>query len=119
MISQTSSINYNKNDWKVVTDITTKNKTITALELGWKIVKYVKSNAIVIANEKQIIGVGAGQMSRVDSVKIAIQKCKENNFDFSDAVLASDAFFPFSDSIEIANKEGIKYFIQPGGSIKD
>ncbi len=119
MLSQTSSINYNKNDWKVVTDIKPKNKTITALELGWKIVKYVKSNAIVIANEKQIIGVGAGQMSRVDSVKIAIQKCKENNFDFSDAVLASDAFFPFSDSIEIANKEGIKYFIQPGGSIKD
>ena len=58
-------------------------KAHKALELGWKIVKYVKSNAIVIANEKQIIGVGAGQMSRVDSVKIALQKCKENNFDFN------------------------------------
>ena len=81
--------------------------------------KYVKSNAIVIANKNQILGVGAGQMSRVDSVKIAIQKIKENGLDIKDSILASDAFFPFSDSLEIAKKFGIKHFIQPGGSIKD
>ena len=89
------------------------------MKLGWKIVKYVKSNAIVIANEKQILGVGAGQMSRVDSVKIAIQKIKENGLNIENAILASDAFFPFPDCIEIANDFGIKHFIQTGGSIKD
>ena len=70
-------------------------------------------------NKKQILGVGAGQMSRVDSVKIAIQKIKENGLDIKDSILASDAFFPFSDSLEIAEKFGIQHFIQPGGSIKD
>tara|TARA_B100000686_G_C16089832_1_gene618016 strand:- start:258 stop:599 length:342 start_codon:yes stop_codon:yes gene_type:complete len=89
------------------------------MELGWKIVKYIKSNAIVIANKNQILGVGAGQMSRVDSVKIAIQKIKENGLDIEGSILASDAFFPFSDSLEIAEEFGVKHFIQPGGSIKD
>ncbi len=108
-----------KNNWNVVTDSRPNKEHIKAMEIGWKLVKYVKSNAIVIANENQILGVGAGQMSRVDSVKIAIQKIKANGLDIKDAVLASDAFFPFSDSIEIAEKFGIKHFIQPGGSIKD
>ncbi len=119
MLSQTNSTSFNCDHWETVTEINPNEKALKALELGWKIVKYVKSNAIVIANEKQIIGVGAGQMSRVDSVKIALQKCKENNFDFNNAALASDAFFPFSDSIEVAKKEGVNNFIQPGGSIKD
>ena len=92
---------------------------IKAMELGWKIVKYVKSNAIVIANKNQILGVGAGQMSRIDSVKIAIDKIRQNKLSRNDLILASDAFFPFSDSLEIANNFGIKHFIQPGGSIKD
>ena len=119
MLSQSSSTKFNEEEWQIVTELKPDKINFNALRLGWKIVKYVKSNAIVIANDKQIIGVGAGQMSRVDSVKIAIQKCKENGFDFSNAILASDAFFPFSDSIEAANENGIKHFIQPGGSIKD
>ena len=118
LLSQTLSSSDLK-EWKNVTENKPSKVNMDALELGWKIVKYVKSNAIVIANDKQIIGVGAGQMSRVDSVKIAIQKSIENGFDLKSAVLASDAFFPFSDSIELASKHGIKYFIQPGGSIKD
>jgi len=107
------------NSWQVVTKIKPKQKHLEAMKLGWKIVKYVKSNAIAISNKNQILSVGAGQMSRVDSVKIAIQKIRENGLSINDAVLASDAFFPFSDCIEIANSFGIKHFIQTGGSIKD
>jgi phosphoribosylaminoimidazolecarboxamide formyltransferase / IMP cyclohydrolase len=119
VLSQTLSNDNDLKDWNIVTNTEPLNKDLDALKLGWKIVKYVKSNAIVIANDKQIIGVGAGQMSRVDSVKIAIQKAIENGFELKNSILASDAFFPFSDSLELASKHGIKHFIQPGGSIKD
>ena len=119
VLSQTLSNNENSQDWKVVTKKQPSSINLNALKLGWKIVKYVKSNAIVIADQKQILGVGAGQMSRVDSVKIAIQKSIENGFNLKKSILASDAFFPFSDSIELASNHGIKHFIQPGGSIKD
>jgi len=120
MLSQTLSDRVTNNKfWKIVTEKKPTTNHIKAMELGWKIVKYVKSNAIVISNEKQILGIGAGQMSRIDSVKIAIQKIRENKLSLNNAILASDAFFPFSDSIEIANKFGIKHFIQTGGSIKD
>ena len=119
-LSQTLSNQINDfKSWEIVTDKKPNKNHIKAMELGWKIVKYVKSNAIVIANEDQILGIGAGQMSRIDSVKIAIQKIKDNNLSINNAILASDAFFPFSDSIEIANQFGIKHFVQTGGSIKD
>ena len=104
---------------KVVTKKEPNQNEIEALKLGWKLVRYVKSNAIVIANNNQILGVGAGQMSRIDSVKIAIRKIKEFNLSLDGAIMASDAFFPFSDCVEIANEHGIKSIIQPGGSIKD
>ena len=71
------------------------------------------------SNKEKILGVGAGQKSRVDSTKIAIRKSKENNLNLDGSIIASDAFFPFSDSIEIAAKEGIVGIIQPGGSVKD
>ena len=120
ILSQTLSCKtIEKKKWKLVTECKPNKKHLEAMELGWKIVKYVKSNAIVIANKNQILGVGAGQMSRVDSVKIAIQKIKENGLKIDDCILASDAFFPFSDSLEIAKNFGIRHFIQPGGSIKD
>ena len=90
-----------------------------AMKIGWKIVKYVKSNAIVIANQNQILGVGAGQMSRIDSVKIAVRKMNEAGLSADNAILASDAFFPFPDSVELASSNGIQSIIQPGGSIKD
>ena len=79
----------------------------------------VKSNAIVFANSDQLLGVGAGQMSRIDSVKIAVRKVSETGLNLKGAIMASDAFFPFSDSVEIAAKAGISAIIQPGGSIKD
>jgi len=102
-----------------VTDKKISKREKQAMKIAWKIVKYVKSNAIVIANDKQVLGVGAGQMSRIDSLKIAIRKIKDVGLSLEGAVLSSDAFFPFSDSIELASENGIAVIIQPGGSIKD
>ena len=90
-----------------------------AMDVGWKLVRQVKSNAIVLADNMQLLGVGAGQMSRIDSVKIAIQKVTDNGLNLHGSILASDAFFPFSDSVELAAEAGITAIIQPGGSIKD
>lgn len=83
------------------------------------IVKHTKSNAIVLAKNKQLLGSGTGQTSRVDALKHAIEKAKSFGFDLNGAVLASDAFFPFNDCVDIAYKEGIQVIIQPGGSIRD
>lgn len=88
----------------------------TALEFAWKVVKHVKSNAIVYARAGQTVGVGAGQMSRVDSVNIGAQKA---HLSIPGSVVASDAFFPFPDGLEQAVKYGATAFIQPGGSVKD
>lgn len=100
--------------------IVTKRKPTDAemrgLRFAWAICKHVKSNAIVYAKEDQLIGVGAGQMSRVDSVKIGAQKAQ---LSLTGAVLASDAFFPFRDGIDEAAKHGITAIIQPGGSVRD
>ena len=84
-----------------------------------KIVKNSKSNAIVLAKGKQLLASGVGQTSRVDALKQAIEKAKSFGFDLHGAVMASDAFFPFPDCVEIADKEGITAVIQPGGSVKD
>lgn len=89
-----------------------------ALVFAQKVVKHVKSNAIVVANVGQTLGIGAGQMNRVGSVEIAIDQAQQNA-NFAGAVLASDAFFPMSDSVEYAAKHGIRAIVQPGGSIKD
>ncbi len=104
---------------ETVTRKAPSERDLEALQLGWKLVRHVKSNAIVFANQDQLLGVGAGQMSRIDSVKIAIQKVSEAGLNLQGAIMASDAFFPFSDSIEITAKAGISAVIQPGGSIKD
>jgi len=109
----------NFNEFQVVSKIKPNNDQLKALYLSWNLVKYVKSNAIVFSNNKQLIGVGAGQMSRVDSVKIAINKAKNNNLNLKNTVMASDAFFPFIDCIQLAAEEGVSGVIQPGGSIKD
>ena len=83
---------------------------------AWKVVKHVRSNAIVIAKNGVSVGIGAGQMSRIDAVKVAVMKAGERS---KGAVLASDAFFPFSDDIEEAASAGISAIIQPGGSKRD
>lgn len=84
-----------------------------------KIVKHTRSNAIVLAKDKQLIGSGIGQTSRVDALKQAIAKAKEFGFRLNGAVMASDAFFPFADSVEIASREGVAAVVQPGGSVRD
>ena len=101
---------------KVVTKRKPTDDEIAGLQFGWKIVKHVKSNAIVFAKQKRTIGIGAGQMSRIDSVKIATFKSIPNS---KDSVMASDAFFPFRDGIDEAAKEGITAVVQPGGSVRD
>jgi len=103
-------------DVKAVTEKKPSEKLLDSLMFGWKIVKYVKSNAIVLCQGTKTVGIGAGQMSRVDSVIIAIRKAAGRA---KGAVLASDAFFPKADSIEEAGKAGIAAIIQPGGSIHD
>ena len=99
--------------------VTKKNPTNQMnldLEFAWKICKHVKSNAIVIAKNQKTIGIGAGQMNRVGAAKIALKAAGSL---CSDAVLASDGFFPFADTVELANEYGIKAIIQPGGSLRD
>ncbi|HEX3805555.1 MAG TPA: hypothetical protein VHV52_02140, partial [Gaiellaceae bacterium] len=89
------------------------------LLFAWRVCKHVSSNAIVLARDLQTIGVGAGQMSRVDAVRIAVEKAREHGHELAGAVLASDAFFPFADGPQIALDAGITALIQPGGSKRD
>ena len=89
------------------------------LLFAWRVVKHVTSNAIVLAKDLQSIGIGAGQMSRVDAVRIAVEKARELEHDPSGAVLASDAFFPFADGPQLALDAGVRALIQPGGSKRD
>ena len=104
------------------TDVTNRKATPeekSDLEFANIAVKHTKSNTIVLAKNKQLLASGTGQTSRVDALKQAIEKAKNFGFSLEGAVMASDAFFPFPDCVEIADKEGIKVVIQPGGSIKD
>lgn len=94
-------------------------KILEDLLFAWKVAKSVKSNAIVFAKDTATIGIGAGQMSRIDSTKIAARKAEEAKLAISGAVMASDAFFPFPDNVELAAELGIKAIIQPGGSMRD
>lgn len=94
-------------------------KEMADLIFAFKVVKHVKSNSVVIAKDKKTLGIGPGQTSRVDSLETAVKKAKEFGFDLSESVLASEAFFPFRDSIDFAAKFGISAVIQPGGSIRD
>lgn len=95
------------------------DRELGAMRLAWTVCKHVKSNAIAFANENQTLGVGAGQMNRVDSVRIAALRAERLNLPLKGAAMASDAFFPFRDSVDEAAKLGITAIIQPGGSIKD
>jgi phosphoribosylaminoimidazolecarboxamide formyltransferase/IMP cyclohydrolase len=104
---------------KIVTKKKVDDKEVKNLLFAWNVVKTVKSNAIVLADETGTVGVGAGQMSRVDSVRFAIEKAEQAGLKIKGCVLASDAFFPFRDSIDEAHRLGIKAVIQPGGSIRD
>ena len=108
-----------REDLKTVTKRSPSEAEIRALLFASKIAKHTKSNTIVLAVEGQLLASGVGQTSRVDSLKQAIEKAKSFGFDLKGAVMASDAFFPFPDCVEIAHQQGIQAVIQPGGSIKD
>jgi len=105
-----------ESDLKVVTRRAPTHEEIEAMLFGWKVSKHVKSNAIVFARAGQTVGIGAGQMSRVDSVKIAVMKAQ---LPLAGSAVASDAFFPFPDGVEEAGKAGATAVIQPGGSVRD
>jgi phosphoribosylaminoimidazolecarboxamide formyltransferase/IMP cyclohydrolase len=104
---------------KVATSRAPTDAEIRGLLFAWKVAKHVKSNAILFAREGQTVGVGAGQMSRVDSVKIAVIKAATAKLSLEGTVVASDAFFPFADGVEEAGKAGATAVIQPGGSLRD
>jgi phosphoribosylaminoimidazolecarboxamide formyltransferase / IMP cyclohydrolase len=108
-----------KEDFKVVTKKAPSEEEKDALVFAAKVCKHTKSNTIILSNSNQLFASGVGQTSRVDALKQAIAKAKEFGFDLNGAVMASDAFFPFPDCVEIASKEGISAVVQPGGSIKD
>ncbi len=109
----------NVDDLKVVTKRAPTEAELNDLVFAWKVAKFVKSNAIVYAKNRQTVGVGAGQMSRVNSARIAAIKAEHAGLPVEGAVMASDAFFPFRDGIDNAAANGIKAIIQPGGSIRD
>ena len=107
------------NDCNVVTDLKPTDEQLDDMKFAWVVSQYVKSNAIVFCKNKQTLGIGAGQMSRVDSTKIASLKAGNANIDLTQSIVASDAFFPFRDGIDVIASHGAKCIIQPGGSIKD
>ncbi len=124
LVQESDMYSIKKKDLKVVSKIKPTKKQIEDLVFANKVVKHVRSNAIVIAKNKVTLGIGSGNTSRVDSVNFALLKAnrsneKGNTISLKGAVMASDAFFPFPDSILIASKSGVKSIIQPGGSIKD
>lgn len=105
--------------WQIVTERQPEAQDWQDLTFAWQVVRSVKSNAIVYAVEGQTLGIGAGQMSRVDSARIAREKATLSALSLTGAVMASDAFFPFADSVEEAAKAGIRAIVQPGGSMRD
>jgi phosphoribosylaminoimidazolecarboxamide formyltransferase/IMP cyclohydrolase len=101
---------------KVVSKRAPTESEMRALRFAWRVAKHVKSNAIVLATEHATVGIGAGQMSRVDSARLARMKA---NFPTQGTALASDAFFPFRDGVDAAAEAGVTAVIQPGGSVRD
>jgi phosphoribosylaminoimidazolecarboxamide formyltransferase/IMP cyclohydrolase len=119
-LTQTTDLKlYDENNLKVVSNRKPTEREMAALKFGWKIVKHVKSNAIVYSAGDRTLAIGAGQMSRVDSSRIAIEKAKLMGIDLQGSVMASDAYFPFADSVMMAVEAGATAVIQPGGSVRD
>ncbi|PNZ32212.1 bifunctional phosphoribosylaminoimidazolecarboxamide formyltransferase/IMP cyclohydrolase [Staphylococcus petrasii] len=116
LVQDKDNYEVSKEDMKVVTETKPTDAQWEAMLLGWKVIPSVKSNAVILSNAKQTVGIGAGQMNRVGSAKIALERAIEIN---DNVALISDGFFPMDDTVELAAKHGIKAIIQPGGSIKD
>jgi phosphoribosylaminoimidazolecarboxamide formyltransferase/IMP cyclohydrolase len=106
-------------DYKIVTNKNITDSELENLKFVWTVCKHTKSNAIVFCKDLKAIGVGAGQMSRVDSSRIAVSKAKQHGHSLENAVAASDAFFPFADGVEEIAESGVSAIVQPGGSVRD
>jgi phosphoribosylaminoimidazolecarboxamide formyltransferase/IMP cyclohydrolase len=119
LIQERDSVVVETSDYKVATKTAPTQQQLADLSFANKLVKHTKSNAIVLTKNNQLLASGTGQTSRVDALNQAIAKANNFGFDLSGAVMASDAFFPFPDCVEIAKNAGVKAVIQPGGSIKD
>lgn len=119
LVQDRDSKTESETDLKVVTENSPGRDEVSDMIFANKIVKHSKSNAIVLAKNRQLLGSGVGQTSRVDALKQAIAKAENFGMDLMGAVMASDAFFPFADSVEIAKDAGITSVIQPGGSVRD
>ena len=108
-----------RSEMEVVTERKPSEAEWGEMLFGWKVCKHVRSNAIVLSKDLASVGIGAGQMSRVDSVRLAIEKARDAGSTLEGAALASDAFFPFADGPQLAVEAGITSIIQPGGSKRD
>lgn len=118
VVQERDLVGESENNFTVVSKAQPTKEQLQAMIFAQKVVKHVKSNAIVVARNGQTLGIGAGQPNRIDSVVYSIQKA-EKKPGFDEAVLASDAFFPMDDSVQYAAEHGIKAIVEPGGSIKD
>ena len=116
IVQETDTSVIQKQDLKTVTSTSPSDLEVETMLFGWKVLKHIKSNGILIVKDNTTVGVGAGQVSRVDSVDIAMKKSGEN---IQGSILCSDAFFPFRDSIDKISNSGIKAVLQPGGSVRD
>ncbi|MDC1311071.1 bifunctional phosphoribosylaminoimidazolecarboxamide formyltransferase/IMP cyclohydrolase [Burkholderiales bacterium] len=119
LVQNSDTKNVLEEDLKIVTEIRPSIKQMTDLIFAWRVAKFVKSNAIVFCGNGMTLGVGAGQMSRVDSARIACIKAENANLNLSNSVVASDAFFPFRDGLDVLKTAGANAVIQPGGSVRD
>ena len=119
LIQEKNGLTWSEENLRVVTKKTPTDQDIQELFFAWRIVKHVKSNAIVLSKNTQSLGIGAGQMSRLDAARFAVHKAKDQKHILKESYLASDAFFPFRDVVDIAAQEGIRAIVQPGGSIRD
>ena len=119
LIQEIDNKKIDKSKLKIVTKKKPSSRQIEDLIFAFKVARYVKSNAIVFVKNKKTLGIGAGQMSRIDSTNIARDKAKKHKINLKGCVMASEAFFPFRDNVDLAKKIGVSSIIQPGGSIKD
>jgi phosphoribosylaminoimidazolecarboxamide formyltransferase / IMP cyclohydrolase len=119
LVQQRMSMTFEETGWRTVTAQEPTPAQMHDLRFAWRVCAVVKSNAIVIARDGRTLGIGAGQMSRVDSSRIAVMKANDTGADLTGAALASDAFFPFRDGVDAAAAAGVSCIIQPGGSVRD
>lgn len=119
LVQQRMRMRFPEDGWRVITERQPSSDEWEDLRFAWRAVASVKSNAILLARDGMTLGIGAGQMSRVDASRLAVLKAADNGWDLRGATLASDAFFPFRDGVDAAAEAGIRAVIQPGGSIRD